>query len=129
MDEAHSYHIGQRLKKFAFSKPLTLLWFSTQPKTEDFDGIHEGKHHRHDLRKDRAPQKDSTDVVELLFDTMKTPSSGGEPQDLRFRVVQRPQQEVTTRSQPPDGQAMEITARKVVTFKPSQVLRDALNTD
>jgi integration host factor subunit alpha len=30
---------------------------------------------------------------------------------------------------PQTGDAMEITARRVVTFKPSQVLRDALNTD
>ncbi|MEZ4818788.1 MAG: integration host factor subunit alpha [Bdellovibrionota bacterium] len=30
---------------------------------------------------------------------------------------------------PQTGESMEITARRVITFKPSQILRDALNED
>lgn len=74
------------------------------------------------------PKKDSTDIVELLFETMKQNLKRGENlkisgfgsfmvRDKKSRLGRNPQ----------TGQAMEITARRVVTFKPSQVLRDALN--
>ena len=76
------------------------------------------------------PKKDSTEIVEMLFDTMKNTLERGENlkisgfgsftvRDKKARLGRNPQ----------TGDAMEITARRVVTFKPSQVLRDALNTD
>lgn len=76
------------------------------------------------------PKRESTDVVELLFDMMKETLEKGDSlkisgfgsfliRDKRSRMGRNPQ----------TGEAMEITARRVITFKPSQILRDALNPD
>ncbi|MFH1263052.1 MAG: integration host factor subunit alpha [Pseudomonadota bacterium] len=74
------------------------------------------------------PKKDSTDIVELLFDTMKTTLERGENLKISgFGSFTVRQKKSRLGRNPQTGQAMEITARKVVTFKPSQVLRDALN--
>lgn len=73
------------------------------------------------------PKKDATDIVELFFETMKSTLARGENlkisgfgsfivRDKKSRLGRNPQ----------TGQAMEITARRVVTLKASQVLRDAL---
>ncbi len=74
------------------------------------------------------PKKDSTDIVELLFDTMKQTLERGENLKISgFGSFTVRQKKSRLGRNPQTGQAMEITARKVVTFKPSQVLRDALN--
>lgn len=74
------------------------------------------------------PKKDSTDIVELLFDTMKTTLEKGKNLKISgFGSFTVRQKKSRLGRNPQTGQAMEITARKVVTFKPSQVLRDALN--
>jgi integration host factor subunit alpha len=74
------------------------------------------------------PKKDSTDLVELLFDTMKQTLERGENLKISgFGSFTVRQKKSRLGRNPQTGQAMEITARKVVTFKPSQVLRDALN--
>ena len=76
------------------------------------------------------PKKDSTDIVELLFDTIKQTLSKGSSlkvsgfgsflvKDKKSRMGRNPQ----------TGNAMEISARRVVSFKASQVLRDSLNPD
>jgi integration host factor subunit alpha len=76
------------------------------------------------------PKKDSTDIVELLFDTMKVTLERGENLKISgFGSFTVRQKKSRLGRNPQTGQAMEITARKVVTFKPSQVLRDALNSD
>lgn len=73
------------------------------------------------------PKKDATDIVELFFETMKGCLAKGENlkisgfgsfivRDKKARLGRNPQ----------SGQSMEITARRVVTLKASQVLRDAL---
>jgi len=74
------------------------------------------------------PKRESTEVVELLFEMMKEALERGENlkvsgfgsfliRDKRSRRGRNPQ----------TGEAMEITARRVITFKPSQILRDMLN--
>ncbi len=74
-------------------------------------------------------KKESADIVEMVFDTMKETLEGGEKikisgfgnfevRDKRSRVGRNPQ----------TGQVIEISARRVLTFKPSQVLKNALNT-
>ena len=74
-------------------------------------------------------KKESSDTVELLFDTMKETLEHGEKikisgfgnfevRDKRSRVGRNPQ----------TGEVIEISARRVLTFKPSQVLKAALNT-
>jgi integration host factor subunit alpha len=76
------------------------------------------------------PKKDSTDVVELLFNTMKDTLERGENLKISgFGSFTVRHKKSRLGRNPQTGQAMEITARRVVTFKPSQVLRDALNSD
>jgi integration host factor subunit alpha len=73
-------------------------------------------------------KKESADVVELIFDSLKETLEHGERikisgfgnfevRDKRSRVGRNPQ----------TGDVIEITARRVLTFKPSQVLKAALN--
>ncbi|MCP4867737.1 MAG: integration host factor subunit alpha [Proteobacteria bacterium] len=73
-------------------------------------------------------KKEAADVVELVFETMKDTLSEGEKikisgfgnfvvRDKKARVGRNPQ----------TGDPLTIEARRVLTFKPSQVLKDALN--
>ena len=73
-------------------------------------------------------KKESADVVELVFNTMKGTLERSEKikisgfgnfevREKRSRVGRNPQ----------TGEVIEIAARKVLTFKPSQVLKNALN--
>ena len=72
-------------------------------------------------------KKESARIVELVFDIMKDCLEKGEKikisgfgnfvvRNKRARIGRNPQ----------TGQEIEITARRVLTFKPSQVLRGAL---
>ncbi|HOD37058.1 MAG TPA: integration host factor subunit alpha [Syntrophales bacterium] len=74
-------------------------------------------------------KKDSAKIVESVFDVMKDHLEKGEKikisgfgnfvvKDKKSRRGRNPQ----------SGQEIEITARRVLTFKSSQVLRRALNT-
>lgn len=73
-------------------------------------------------------KKESADIVEMVFDTMKQTLESGqkikisgfgnfEVRDKRSRVGRNPQ----------TGDVIEISARRVLAFKPSQVLKLALN--
>jgi len=75
-------------------------------------------------------KKEASDIVELVFETLKTTLSKGEKvkisgfgnfvvREKRPRVGRNPQ----------TGEEITITARRVLTFKPSQVLKSALNKD
>ena len=75
------------------------------------------------------PTKESAEIVELVFDTIKETLERGEKikisgfgnfivREKKSRVGRNPQ----------TGQEIEISARKVLTFRPSQVLKNALNT-
>jgi len=76
------------------------------------------------------PKNDSTDVVELLFETMKRTLERGENLKISgFGSFNVRNKKSRLGRNPQTGQAMEIIARKVVTFKPSQVLRDVLNPE
>jgi len=70
-------------------------------------------------------KKEASDLVELVFNTIKDTLSKGEKvkisgfgnfsiRDKSTRVGRNPQ----------TGDAMEITARRVLSFKPSQVLKE-----
>lgn len=73
-------------------------------------------------------KKESTDIVELVFDTMKETLEKGD----RIKIsgfgnfVIRKKNPRIGRN-PQTGEEIEISARKVLTFKPSQVLKAALN--
>jgi integration host factor subunit alpha len=72
-------------------------------------------------------KKESAKVVEMVFDIIKDTLSDGEKikisgfgnfvvREKRSRIGRNPQ----------TGEEIEISARRVLTFKPSQVLRNAL---
>lgn len=73
-------------------------------------------------------KKEASDIVELVFETLKTTLERGEKvkisgfgnfvvREKRPRIGRNPQ----------TGEEIEISARRVLTFKPSQVLKSALN--
>ncbi len=73
-------------------------------------------------------KKEASDLVELVFDTLKTTLAESEKikisgfgnfvvREKRSRIGRNPQ----------TGQSIEISARKVLTFRPSQVLRAEVN--
>lgn len=73
-------------------------------------------------------KKEASEIVELIFDTIKGTLEKGEKikisgfgnfvvREKRPRIGRNPQ----------TGQEIEISARKVLTFKPSQILKSALN--
>lgn len=74
-------------------------------------------------------KKESAEIVELVFDIMKETLEKGERIKIsgfgNFIVRQkRPR----IGRNPQTGEEIEISARKVLTFRPSQVLKAALNT-
>ncbi|MHB1844614.1 MAG: integration host factor subunit alpha [Deltaproteobacteria bacterium] len=73
-------------------------------------------------------KKESAEIVEMVFDTIKQTLEGGEKikisgfgnfivRDKKARIGRNPQ----------TGQEIEISARRVLTFRPSQVLKSDLN--
>ncbi len=73
-------------------------------------------------------KKEASDLVELVFDTLKSSIAQGQKikisgfgnfivREKRSRVGRNPQ----------TGESIEISARKVLTFRPSQVLRAEVN--
>ncbi len=75
-------------------------------------------------------KKESADIVEMVFDLMKTTLESGEKIKLagfgNFVVKQK-----ATRKgrNPQTGDEIEISSRKILTFKPSQVLKAAINDE
>jgi integration host factor subunit alpha len=73
-------------------------------------------------------KKESSDIVEMVFDLMKTTLEKGEKIKLagfgNFVVKQK----ATRRGRNPQtGEEIEISSRNILTFKPSQVLKAAIN--
>jgi integration host factor subunit alpha len=73
-------------------------------------------------------KREAADIVETVFDKMKETLARGEKikisgfgnfivRDKKARVGRNPQ----------TGEEITISARRVLTFKPSQVLKDAIN--
>lgn len=74
-------------------------------------------------------KKEAADLVELVFDNLKATLAKGQKvkisgfgnfvvREKRSRVGRNPQ----------TGQSIEISARRVLTFRPSQVLRSEVNS-
>ena len=74
-------------------------------------------------------KKDAADLVELVFDQIKNTLAQGQKikisgfgnfvvREKRSRIGRNPQ----------TGQSIEISARRVLTFRPSQVLRSEVNS-
>ena len=75
-------------------------------------------------------KKESSEIVELVFDTIKETLEKGEKIKISGfgNFVVRAKRSRTGRN-PQTGEAIEISARRVLTFRPSQVLKHALNKD
>jgi len=74
-------------------------------------------------------RKESAEIVDLVFDLMKETLENGEKIKIsgfgNFMIRQKRSRKGRN---PQTGSEIQITARRVLTFKPSQVLRKALNT-
>lgn len=73
-------------------------------------------------------KKESSDIVEMVFNLMKSTLENGEKIKLagfgNFVVKQK----ATRRGRNPQtGEEIEISSRNILTFKPSQVLKAAIN--
>ncbi len=74
-------------------------------------------------------KKESADIVESVFETMKDTLGAGEKIKISGfgNFVVRQKKERIGRN-PQTGEEIKISARRVLTFKPSQVLKTALNS-
>ena len=73
-------------------------------------------------------KKESAEIVELVFDTMKETLERGEKikvSGFGNFVVRRKRPRIGRN--PQTGEEIEISARRVLTFRPSQVLKSMLN--
>lgn len=75
-------------------------------------------------------KKESADIVEMIFDTIKETLEKGQKIKISGfgNFVVRSKRPRMGRN-PQTGQEIEISARRVLTFRPSQVLKQALNKE
>lgn len=73
-------------------------------------------------------KKESAEIVEMVFETIKLTLERGEKIKISGfgNFVVRSKKERTGRN-PQTGEEIKIAPRKVLTFKPSQVLKNAIN--
>jgi len=78
---------------------------------------------------DGFSKKDSAEIVEMVFEAIKETLEHGEKIKISGfgNFVVRQKKERTGRN-PQTGEEIRIAPRKVLTFKPSQVLKNAINT-
>lgn len=75
-------------------------------------------------------KKESAEIVEMVFDTMKETLERGEKIKISgFGNFVVRQKRPRIGRNPQTGEEIEICARRVLTFRPSQVLKAALNKD
>ena len=77
---------------------------------------------------DGLSKREAADIVETVFDTLKETLAQGEKIKVSGfgNFVVRDKKERVGRN-PQTGEEITISARRVLTFKPSQVLKDAIN--
>lgn len=75
-------------------------------------------------------KKESSEIVELVFDTIKETLEKGEKIKISGfgNFVVRNKRARTGRN-PQTGESIEIAPRKVLTFRPSQVLKQSMNKE
>ena len=73
-------------------------------------------------------KKEAAEVVEMVFDTIKETLERGEKIKISGfgNFIVRDKKSSVGRN-PQTGEEIEISARRVLTFRPSQVLKNALN--
>ncbi len=73
-------------------------------------------------------KKESADIVEMVFDLIKNNLEQGEKIKIAgFGNFEVKQKNTRRGRNPQTGEGIEITARKILSFKPSQVLKAAIN--
>ena len=73
-------------------------------------------------------KKEAADLVDLVFDTMKETLARGEKIKISgFGNFVVREKKARIGRNPQTGEEITISARRVLTFKPSQVLKNALN--
>lgn len=73
-------------------------------------------------------KKESAEIVELVFDTLKETLERGDKIKISgFGNFQVRHKKARVGRNPQTGKEIEISARRVLTFRPSQVLKSALN--
>jgi len=73
-------------------------------------------------------KKESSEIVELIFDTMKETLERGDKVKISgFGNFVVRQKRPRVGRNPQTGEEIEISARRVLTFRPSQVLKGILN--
>ncbi len=73
-------------------------------------------------------KKDAAEIVELVFDTIKATLEKGEKIKISgFGNFVVREKKARIGRNPQTGEEIEISARRVLTFKPSQVLKNILN--
>ncbi|MGE3549533.1 MAG: integration host factor subunit alpha [Geobacter sp.] len=73
-------------------------------------------------------KKDSAEMMESVFAIMKESLEAGEPIKVSgFGNFEVKQKDARRGRNPQTGEAITIEARKVLTFKPSKLLRDVVN--
>ncbi len=74
-------------------------------------------------------KKDTSKIVQIVFDTMKETLENGENIKISGFGNFTVRQKNTRRGRNPQtGEEIEITARKVITFKTSNILKDLINS-
>jgi integration host factor subunit alpha len=74
------------------------------------------------------PKKVAVSLVESVFELLKTTLSHGERVKISgFGNFEIREKQARKGRNPQTGASIEISARRVVTFRPSQVLRERLN--
>lgn len=81
------------------------------------------------LNRDGFSKKESAELVDVVFEKIKETLERGEKIKISGfgNFVVREKEERTGRN-PQTGQEIKISPRRVLTFKPSQVLKNSINT-
>jgi integration host factor subunit alpha len=75
-------------------------------------------------------KKESLEVVELVFEVMKETLAGGEDLKLSGFGIFKVRQKADRRGRNPQtGEAITIEARRILSFKPSHVLKTEMNQE
>ena len=81
------------------------------------------------MRRSVSPKKESAELVETVFDLIKSTLEDGDKIKIagfgNFVVKEKSDRRGRN---PQTGEEITIVARKILTFKPSQVLKSAINS-
>jgi len=73
-------------------------------------------------------KKESSEIVDQVFDVVRSTLEAGENIKIAgFGNFEVKEKAVRRERNPQKGEAIEITPRRVLTFKPSQVLKQSIN--